>query len=80
MYLPFCLCKVQGFGFQAVDDRETSKSNGLEDEVWIDVIVDLFKQLFGEDFLDYVYTTAHGTVVAEHSHPREHFFYDHDQW
>lgn len=51
-----------------------------ENEVWIDVIVDLFKQLFGEDFLDYVYTTARGTVVAEHSHPREHFFYDHDQW
>ena len=50
------------------------------DKVWINVIIDLFAKLFGKDFLDYVYTTDHGTVVVAHSDPRNSFSYDHELW
>lgn len=51
-----------------------------EDEVWIDVIVDLFVKLFGEDYLNYAYSKDHGTQVTEVSDPRKSFTYDHDKW
>lgn len=51
-----------------------------EDEVWIDVIVDLFVKLFGEDYLNYTYSKDHGTQVTEVSDPRRSFIYDHDKW
>ena len=37
-----------------------------EKKAWIQVIVDLFEQMFGGDFLSYIYDREHGTKVAEH--------------
>ena len=51
-----------------------------DDQVWIDVIVDLFVKLFGEDYLNYAYSKDHGTQVTEVSDPRNSFTYDHDKW
>ena len=51
-----------------------------EDEVWIDVIVDLFVKLFGEAYLDYTHSKDNGTQVTEVSDPRKTFTYDHDKW
>ena len=60
--------------------RDTNIHWSQEDKVWINIIVDLLAKLFGEDFLDYVYTANHGTVVAELSDPRKSFTYDHELW
>ena len=44
------------------------------------MIVGLFTKLFGGDFLNYIYTSDHGTIIAERSDPRKSFTYDHGKW
>ena len=51
-----------------------------EDEVWIDVIVDLFVKLFGEAYLDYTHSKDNGSQVTEVSDPKKTLTYDHNKW
>lgn len=44
------------------------------------MIVGLFTKLFGGDFLNYIYTSDHRTIIAEISDPKKSFTYDHGKW
>lgn len=51
-----------------------------DDKIWIFAIVYLFEQVFGQDFLKYVYDANTGTKIATDNDPRETFEYRHDEW
>ena len=51
----------RGCGWKAVDTTSWSE----EKKAWIQVITDLFEQMFGGDFLKYKYDKDHGTKVDE---------------
>ena len=65
----------RGCGWKSIDMTSWAK----EKKNWIMVVCDLFNQMFGNDFLVYIYTSDHGTQVSDEdlSGLRE---YNHDCW
>ncbi|KAK3741668.1 hypothetical protein QZH41_016248 [Actinostola sp. cb2023] len=76
-------CITQGktnFFYRGCGWHNKNADWSTDDQRWILTMVELFEQIFGNDYLKYCYRKDHGTEVDDESDPRKKFIYDHTEW